>query len=127
MILVTSATWRAHHRPERCFEVYGLRLDESRTVLAAPGLPIRWVRLGDPAGRAGTPLARSAAYWFQSATRTTDDYASRIWADVSPRRERWVLVSLVLDAPAAPGDPDLLALIRTLHAAVHRQLTGGPA
>jgi exosortase O len=27
MILITSQTWRAQHRPERCFEVYGLSLD----------------------------------------------------------------------------------------------------
>ncbi|MBK9612467.1 hypothetical protein [Candidatus Amarobacter glycogenicus] len=32
-IIVTSRTWRAHHQPERCFEVYGLSLDDSRTHL----------------------------------------------------------------------------------------------
>ncbi len=124
VILVASATWRAHHRPERCFEVYGLRLDESRTALMAPGLPVRWVRLGDPGGRAGGS-ERSATYWFQSAARTTDDYATRIWADVARTRERWVLVSVVLDAPAAPEDPAVRSLVAALHAAVAEQLTGG--
>ena len=47
MIVVTSRTWRAHHRPERCFEVYGLTLDDSRTHLVRPEFPLRFVSLGD--------------------------------------------------------------------------------
>jgi exosortase O len=45
MILITSKTWRAHHRPERCFEVYGLSLDDTRTHLVDSDFPLRFVSL----------------------------------------------------------------------------------
>lgn len=115
MILITSHTWRAHHRPERCFEVYGLSLEDSRTHLVTPHLPVRFVSLGN--GDQHTIL--SATYWFQSAERTTDDYATRIWADVgAPMRERWVLVSILFDSAIDPNDPDVHAFYLALHQAV---------
>lgn len=153
MILVTSRTWRAHHRPERCFEVYGLSLEESRPHLVdaqniqipahaesqrrkeqiflggfaqelrptdAP-FSLRLVSLGD--GQAHSLY--TAAYWFQSATRTTDDYATRIWADLSPRRERWVLVSILFDNVYRPDQPNMQALYLALHRAAAQTLTGG--
>lgn len=113
LIVVASSTWRGHHRPERCFEVYGLTLDQSSTHLVDADFPLRAVQLG--AGQ-GTPL--SAAYWFQSATRTTDDYGARIWADLARERSRWVLVSLLFDRPVAADDPDAAALYRSLRDAV---------
>lgn len=121
MILVTSRTWRAHHRPERCFEVYGLSLEESRPFLAAAGFPLRLVSLGD--GQAHSVY--SAGYWYQSASRTTDDYATRIWADLSPQRERWVLVSILFDNVRDPADPALQTLVAVLHQAVAHHLSGG--
>jgi exosortase O len=121
MILITSATWRAHHRPERCFEVYGLSLEESRPYLVAPNFPVRLVSLGK--GRA--QQAYSAAYWFQSPQRTTDDYATRIWADLSPRRERWVLVSILFDRALNPNQPEIDALFNALHQVVAQNLAGG--
>jgi exosortase O len=122
MILITSRTWRAHHRPERCFEVYGLSLDDSRPHLVRPDFPLRLVTLGT--GQGHTLL--SAGYWFQSPTRTTDDYASRIWADLAPRRQRWVLVSILLDGVYEPNDPDLQALYIILHEVVARKLEPDP-
>lgn len=121
MILITSTTWRAHHRPERCFEVYGLAIDDSRTHLVAPDFPLRFVALGngDRRGRL------SAAYWFQSADRTTDDHGTRIWSDLAPGRERWVLVSILFDGLADPHAADLEALYLAVHDAVVRGLGGG--
>jgi exosortase O len=119
MILITSTTWRAQHRPERCFEVYGLSLEDSRPYLVAPDLPVRLVLLSDRAR-----MQVSAAYWFQSAGRTTDDYATRIWADLAPQRERWVLVSILFDNVRDPRAPDIQALYAALHAAVARSLGG---
>lgn len=121
MILITSQTWRAHHRPERCFEVYGLSLNNSRTHLVDTRFPLRFVALGDSAGQ----NLVSASYWFQSSTRTTDDYATRIWADLSPQRERWVLVSILFDNVRDPADPALQTLVAVLHQAVAHHLSGG--
>jgi exosortase O len=118
MILVASTTWRAHHRPERCFEVYGLSLDASTTYLAGPDFPVRLVSLSQD----GKRQPQSAAYWFQSAGRTTDDYATRMWADLAPRRERWVLVSILFDGVAHPDTPEVRAFYRVLHESVGRGL-----
>ena len=120
MILITSTTWRAQHRPERCFEVYGLSLDDSRTHLVAPDFPVRFIALGD---RNGRELA-SATYWFQSADRTTDDYGTRMWADLAPTRERWILVTLLFDRVLDPNATDVRALYLALHDSVARNLKG---
>ncbi len=114
MILITSHTWRAHHRPERCFEVYGLSLEESRTHLIGPDFPLRQVSLGS----SSDPAQYAAAYWFQSATQTTDDYATRIWADLSLERQRWVLVTILFDENVDPHQADVQSLYLALHEAV---------
>ena len=121
LMLITSTTWRAQHRPERCFEVYGLSLNDSRTYLVAPGFPVRFVSLGDDDGRGRL----SATYWFQSAGRTTDDYATRMWADLAPARERWVLVTILFDGVHDPHAADIQALYIALHDAVAHNLEGG--
>lgn len=118
MILVPSRTWRAHHRPERCFEVYGLQLNDSRAQLVAENFPLRAVVLRDPKSDARL----DAAYWFQSATRTTDDYGTRIWADTAAPSERWVLVSILFDQPLDANDARAVALYRALHESVAQQL-----
>lgn len=120
MILITSRTWRAHHRPERCFEVYGLSINDSRTHLVSSAFPVRIVALGE----GGTNLA-SATYWFQSAERTTDEYATRIWADLAPQRDRWVLVSIVFDGTVDPNDADVRDFYTTLHDTVAQNLRAG--
>lgn len=113
MILINSRTWRAHHRPERCFEVYGLSLDDSRTHLVRADFPLRFVALGDGSRQS----LYSATYWFQSASQTTDDYGRRIFADISLEREHWVLVSVLFDEVVNPNDPAVEALYDALHQA----------
>jgi hypothetical protein len=130
MILITSQTWRAHHRPERCFEVYGLTLNDSRAHLVDPDFPLRFVSLGDaphlnppPVGKeeevplpsGGARGGLSASYWFQSANQTTDDYGTRIWADLAPQRNKWVLVSILFDETVDPQDEDLQDFYQMLH------------
>jgi exosortase O len=123
MILISSTTWRAQHRPERCFEVYGLSLDDSRTYLVAPNFPVRFVSLSDGEGY----VQSSATYWLQSADRTTDDYGTRIWADLAPRRRRWVLVTILFDGAYDPHSTDIQAFYAALHAAVAQSLKGDPS
>jgi exosortase O len=118
MILVTSNTWRAHHRPERCFEVYGLTIDDSRPYLVNPNFPLRLVSLGAGDGKS----LLSATYWFQSAAHTTDDYATRIWADLAPRRDRWVLVSILFDEVHDPNTDRIKAFYSDLHHIVAQHL-----
>jgi exosortase O len=121
MILITSQTWRAQHRPERCFEVYGLSLDDSHTYLITPDFPLRFVSLSYGNGRGSL----SATYWFQSVDRTTDDYATRIWDDLAPKRDRWVLVTILFDGVHDPGAADLQTFYSALHDGVAHSLEGG--
>jgi exosortase O len=123
MILITSRTWRAHHRPERCFEVYGLSLDDSHTSLIEPDFPLRFLSLSYGKGHNNW----SATYWLQSVDRTTDDYAARIWADLSPERDRWVLVTILFDGVHDPHADDIQAFYTALRDAVARGLEGGPS
>ncbi|MCA9969953.1 MAG: exosortase O, partial [Anaerolineales bacterium] len=118
LILIPSRTWRAHHRPERCFEVYGLTLDDTRTHLVTAEFPTHFVRLGQ--GENGRAL--SATYWFQSAAQTTDDYGTRLWADLAAERQRWVLVSILFDDDVAPDHADARAVYLALQTAVAESL-----
>jgi exosortase O len=120
LLLVSSTSWRAHHRPERCFEVYGLVVDESRSELVDADFPVRLLSL-----KAGNhPALLSAAYWLQSAEQTTDDYATRIWADLSPRRQEWVLVTVLFDSPLDAYTADAVDLYRALRDAIQQRLLG---
>jgi exosortase O len=121
LLVVASNTWRAHHRPERCFEVYGLSVDHSFSHLVAPDFPVRLLSLGG----GGLHDRISAAYWLQSKGFATDDYASRIWADLEPQRQRWVLVTIVFDEAVDPRSADSQALYAALRQSLERGLEGG--
>ncbi len=118
MLLITSHTWRAHHRPERCFEVKGFTINNLRTHLVANDLPLRIVELGQ--GEADA--AHSALYWFQSADQITDDYATRMWADLTLQPQPWVLVSLLFDDNHPPDDPALAPFYQAIARAVDAEL-----
>jgi exosortase O len=120
LMLISSATWRAHHRPERCFEVYGLSMNDSTTYMVAPDFSVRLVSLGN---RQGKNLL-TAAYWFQSPDHTTDDYGTRMWADLAPQRERWVLVSILFDRALDPNATEVQALYQALRRTVAASLKG---
>jgi exosortase O len=95
LLFVTSDTWRAQHRPERCFTVYGLEIQQSIPIMAGDDFPLRWLTLGQGDDQA----LYSAAYWLQSSNRITEDYAARIWDDLTPQTQPWVLVTVLFDSP----------------------------
>ncbi|NTU85387.1 MAG: hypothetical protein HGA45_39550, partial [Chloroflexales bacterium] len=120
ILLVTSTVRRAHHNPQGCFTAYGLSVDRSYTHFAGVDLPVRVLDLRSP----GASVPLTARYWFQSATRVTDDYGARFWADVTLNPQRWVLVSILFDRAVGPGAAaDVDALSRVLQAEVARQLS----
>jgi len=122
-MLLTSQTWRGQHRPERCFQVYGLTVSETYTYLAGADFPMRYLALTAP----GTLPPVSAVYWLQSPSQTTEDFGRRIWADLSPQRERWVLVTVLFDRDYAPQLADLNGFFDSLHASVGSSLQKGSA
>ena len=114
-LLVYSDSWRAHHPPELCLQGAGLSIDESASFLLRPDFPIRDLSIDGG--------ERSAAYWFQSADRATDDFSSRTWSGIR-EDEGWVLVSVLLDGPRDPAQPAVRSLYESLYTSVHQSLRG---
>jgi len=105
LLIVQSTSWRAHHKPERCFENYGLRPQEAHTQLVNGQWPVRTMHLTN--GKAGGEY--SAVYWFQSAAQSTDDYGVRLWSALSLQPPRWLLVTVLFDGPyLSPNTNDSL-------------------
>jgi exosortase O len=121
IMLLSSQTWRGQHRPERCFEVFGLSVQESFTYLEQPDFPLRFLALSG----SGAPGPVSAVYWLQSTSLTTADFGQRIWADLSPQRERWILVTVLFDRRYDPQLPELASFLTALHTTVSHGLTEG--
>jgi exosortase O len=111
-VLVASPTWQAHHSPELCLAAIGYKIAPTIQRVITPAVTARWLSLDGG--------NRSAIYWFQSATRTTDDFASRFWDDVFRRESRWTMVSAVFDRADAPDTPAVQAFIKQTHDAIDR-------
>jgi exosortase O len=121
LLLIASDTWRAHHHPERCFTVYGLQVLESQLHLVNADFPLRWLTLNKAGDR--RPLY-SAGYWLQSGQRLTDDYSVRIWDDIAPQPQPWVLVTVLFDNVKDPAETDSSELFVALRQVVQRSLEG---
>jgi exosortase O len=109
-VLVASPTWQAHHSPEVCLAAIGYKIAPVVQQAITPEVTARWLSLDG--GK------RSAIYWFQSATRTTDDFMSRFWDDVFRQESRWTMVSIVFDRPAAPEESIVQGFIKQTHDAI---------
>ena len=120
-MLLTSRTWRGQHRPERCFEVFGLTVQESYSALLAPDFPVRTLSLS----YGESPERVSAVYWLQSIDQTTDDFGKRIWSDFGSPQERWVLVTVLFDQVRDPQAAELSGFFAALHDSVARSLAEG--
>jgi len=125
MLLVQSTSWRAHHKPERCFENYGLRVEQTQAHIfgkTGAAMPVRLLSLTN--GQADGQL--TALYWFQSKDSVTDDYGSRLWSAMSLQPARWMLVTVLFDQPYDINSPAeakaLSTLALAMRAAVHAQL-----
>lgn len=121
ILLVSSRTWREHHRPEACLEVYGLTVDRSFSILVAPDFPVRALMLTDDQGHDRL----TAVYWLQSQTNITEEYATRIWADLAPERQRWVLATILFDSQVDPSSVEVQAMYHAVRSGIQQNLEGG--
>jgi exosortase O len=111
-VLVASPTWQAHHSPEVCLAAIGYKIAPVVKQVITPKVTARWLSLDG--GK------QSAIYWFQSATRTTDDFMSRFWDDVFRQESRWTMVSVVFDRANSPDEPTVRSFIEQTSAAIDR-------
>lgn len=118
LLFITSQDWHTQHRPERCFSVYGLEVQESRPALIEADFPLRLLTLGPP----GSQALYTAAYWLQSADRVTADYAARVWDDLNLQSQPWVLVTVLFDQNISLNDPAAQELFLLLKESVRNGL-----
>jgi exosortase O len=111
-VLVASPTWQAHHSPEVCLASIGYKIAPEIQQLVTPDVTARWLSLDD--GK------KSAVYWFQSATSTTDNFNSRFWDEVFRRESRWTMVSVVFDRADSPESPAVQGFIKQTHDEIDR-------
>jgi exosortase O len=110
MILVSTSTWQAHHAPELCFVSSGFRVNHMEQTQLTDEISGRWLNLND--GK------QTAAYWFQSADRTTDNYLDRIWSEITRQEPKWTMVSILFDQSVQPDSPDVQAMVDQVHDAI---------
>ena len=111
-VLVASPTWQAHHSPEVCLASIGYKIAPEIQQLVTPEVTARWLSLDN--GK------RSAVYWFQSATTTTDNFNSRFWDEVFRRESRWTMVSVVFDGADSPQSPAVQGFIKQTHDQINK-------
>jgi exosortase O len=109
-VLVSSPTWQAHHAPELCLTAMGHKVTPLTQHVTIPQGRAKWLSLNDG--------NQTAIYWFQSPTRTTDDFASRFWDEVWHKQSSWTMVSVVFDRAPTPEDTSVRSFIQNTHQAI---------
>jgi exosortase O len=107
LILVASPTWQAHHAPELCLTASGYRIESMLGQALTPNVTGRWLELDG--GK------KTATYWFQSATRTTDDFLVRFRGEIFRTDPSWTLVSIVFDQPHSPDEISIKTFLNLVH------------
>jgi len=95
MVVVLGGDWRSQHIPEMCYELAGLTLTGSSTVLAEADFPVRCLAFED--------RREHAYYWFQHGSEVTDDYATKFWLQLFQYDEHWTQVSLLVPSDRLPA------------------------
>lgn len=107
LVLVASPTWQAHHAPELCLTASGYRIESMLGQALTPNVRGRWLKLDGG--------MKTAAYWFQSATRTTDDFFVRFRGEIFRTDPSWTLVSIVFDQPHSPDEIPIQTFLNLVH------------
>lgn len=119
MMFLTSKTWRGQHRPERCFEVQGIAVETSQTVLFDNDFTARQLIVTDGINQV------TALYWLQIDHRAMDDFATRIWSDLASERQPWVLVTISMDDVYPPESATVRSVAELVRTAIANSLEGG--
>jgi exosortase O len=105
LLVVQSSDWRAHHAPELCLLAQGARIEKLERMRSPQG---EFRVMAMQSGR------QAAITWFQSGDRVLPGLGARLWSQLLRPRERWSLVTLVVDSPLTAADT------LALHDAVRR-------
>ncbi len=114
MLIALNHNWRNHHSPEDCLKGEGLTTKRSATVLMNSTFPVKTLTFEH--------RNLAASYWFQSPSSTTDDFSSRVWAQVMGKEKTWILVSILFDKQIDWETKKMKAFHLTLFGEVRRIL-----
>jgi len=114
LLLIHCNGWRGHHNPEYCIRAGGHRIDHLETIKINEKLPIKWMKVN------GTSFA---CYWFQSPTKSTDDFGTRVWSEVRNEEKNWVLVSVVFKDHQDLEETGIIAFVNDLGSVIDKYLT----
>lgn len=118
VVLVASPTWQAHHAPELCLTAFGYHIDQMVGEALTPAVTGRWLTLNNG--------QKTSAYWFQSATRTTNDFFVRFWSEVFRKDSTWTLVSIIFDQSHSADEVAVQSFLTLIHDALAQiQPVGG--
>ena len=117
MLLVNSRSWRAHHNPKGCFSGT-MEIINSETKFVSDDFPIQLMTMESHKQE----KMLSAAYWFQSPSQTTNDYATRIWADLRPHRPMWTMITILFEDEIEIDSAEALQLYHYLQTTIYQKL-----
>jgi exosortase O len=107
LLLVSTTSWQAHHAPELCLTGNGLEVDDTSRKQLTKEVSGRWLSLNHNQA--------NAVYWFQSPSRTTDEFLDRFWSDVTRQEKSWTLVSVLFDRPSNSDSSEVKTLVDNIH------------
>ncbi|MFB2934547.1 exosortase O [Aerosakkonemataceae cyanobacterium BLCC-F154] len=116
ILLVSSTTRQAQHAPELCLAGMGFQVNSMEKRQFTSDITGRWLSLNQG--------NHKAVYWFQSSQRTTDDFVSRIWGEVTRRELSWVMISVLFDRSYQPDNPEVVTFLTEVHQAIADKFQG---
>jgi exosortase O len=114
MLLVASPTWRSQHTPELCLVGMGFEVDHMEAAQLTTAIQGRWLSLNRS--------KYAAAYWFQSPKRTTGDFLTRMWGEVSRQDSTWIMASILFDQAQSSDQASVQQLLTEVHTSLDRHL-----
>jgi exosortase O len=107
LLLVSTTSWQAHHSPELCLTGNGLEVDTMTRKQLTKDVSGRWLSLNHNQA--------NAVYWFQSPSRTTDEFLDRFWSDITRQEKSWTLASVLFDRPFNSDSSEVKALVDNIY------------
>lgn len=117
LFLIKSKSWRGHHNPEQCMIGRGLTISNAYSHLIDASTPIHLVAHKEENSK--------AAYWFVSRDQITDDYGSRVWANITHPDKEWVMVNTYFTTADTHYLNDLEELTKLINTQLQHMLSEG--